>query len=260
MTAALVAIGPAAALYALGVARGRRWDWRAAAAWALGLAVLGIALTPAMDRAADRELSMHMVQHGLIGMVVAPLLVAGAPVRVALAAVPPATGRRLTTVLHRLRAFAHPAVGTAAFVAVLAVVHVPAVYDLSLRAPAVHGVVHAALLWSALLLWLPLLAADPLPHRASPAATVAALIIAMAAMAALGAAIAAQQQVLYAPYAGRTPDALADQRLAGGVMSLGGMVVVLPALLILAWRALVAEERRAVARERRGLIAGGGSR
>jgi putative membrane protein len=260
MTAILLAVGPAAGLYALGLARARRRDRPAAAAWALGLAVLAAAVSPAMDRAADRQLSMHMVQHGLIGMVVAPLLVAGAPVRVALAAVSRTTGRRLAQVLHAARAVTHPAAGTTAFVAVLAAVHVPAVYDLSLRSAPAHAVVHAALLWSALLLWLPLVAADPLPHRASPTATVAALILAMVAMAGLGAAIAAQQHVVYAPYAIRTAAALADQRLAGGLMSVGGMVVVLPALLILAWRALAAEERRAVAREQRGAVAGGGSR
>jgi putative membrane protein len=248
---AAVAVLPLAGLYVLGLLRARRRAWIAALAWALGLAVLGVATSPWMDRAADRELSMHMVQHQLLGLVAAPLLVAGAPVRLALAASSTRTARRLVALLRTpaVRALARPATGAAAYLVVLAVVHVPVVYDVSLRSAAVHAVVHAALLWSAVVLWLPLVAADPLPHRPSATATFGALLAAMAGMAALGAALAAQLHVVYAPYAERSAGALADQRLAGGLMSLGGMAVVLPALLALAWRALAAEERRALVRE-----------
>jgi cytochrome c oxidase assembly factor CtaG len=212
-----------------------------------------------MEAAADRRLSMHMFQHELLGLLAAPLLVAGAPVRVALRAMPRRTARRLAALLHRPagRVLAHPGAGVAAYVAVLAAVHVPAVYDLSLRSGAAHAAVHAALLWSAVLLWLPLIGADALPHRPAATATVAALLGAMAAMAALGAALAAESHVVYLPYASRASGALADQRLAGGLMSVGGMVVMLPALVGLAWRALVREERRARAREARGVATGG---
>jgi putative membrane protein len=259
VSAAAIAVAPAAVLYTLGLARVRRRAWSAAAAWMAGLVVLGVATSPWMEGAADRQLSMHMVQHGLLGMVAAPLLAAGAPVRLALGAARGATRRRLAALLRTpvARLLVTPAAGCIAYILVLGVVHLPTVYDLSLRSGAVHALVHAALLWSALLLWLPLIAADPLPHRASPVATVGALVAAMAAMAALGAALAAQQHVVYQAYAGRSSGALADQHLAGGLMSVGGMVVVLPAFLLLAWRALIAEERRAVARERRAAPAGG---
>jgi cytochrome c oxidase assembly factor CtaG len=255
---ALVAVLPAGALYAWGLSRGRRPPGWAAVAWFAGLAALALAASPWMDDAADRRLSMHMVQHELLGLVAAPLLVAGAPVRVALRAAPRRTARRMAALLRRpaVRALTHPGAGVAAFVAVLAAVHVPAVYDLSLRSGAVHAAVHAALLWSAVLLWLPLIGADVVPHRPAAAATVAALLGAMAAMAALGAVLAAEPRVVYLPYASRAAGALADQRLAGGLMSIGGMLVVLPALVGLAWRALLREERRAVAREARGLPVG----
>jgi putative membrane protein len=257
--AAAAAVVPWALLYAWGLVRvGRRPGW-AAAAWAAGLLVLLAATAPWMDRAADDRLSMHMVQHEVIGLVAAPSLAAGAPVRLAFAAASRGGRRRLAALLRRpfLRAMTHPAVGVAIYASVLATVHLPAVYALALRSGAVHGAVHAALLWSALLLWLPLIGADPLPHRPSATATVSALIAAMGAMGVLGTILAAEQHVVYAPYAKRTTDALADQHLAGGLMSVGGMVVVLPALLALAWRALVAEERRATVREARGLPADG---
>jgi cytochrome c oxidase assembly factor CtaG len=255
---ALVVVLPAALLYAWALRRAHRRPGRPASAWAAGLAVLGVAASAWMEQAADERLAVHMVQHELIGLVAAPLLVAGAPVRLAFAAAAPATRRRLAAMLHRraARALAHPVTGVIAFTGVLAAVHLPAVYDLTLRSGPFHAVVHAALLWSAILLWLPLIAADPVPRRPTPTTTVAALIAAMGAMGALGAAIAAQQRVLYAPYAQRTADALGDQRLAGGLMWTGGMVVVLPALVMLAWRALAAEERRAAVREAHGLTPG----
>jgi putative membrane protein len=253
---ALVVTAPLALLYAYGLVRApaRRRGW-AAPAWFAGLAVLAVATAPVVERAADRELSMHMVQHELLGLVAAPLLAVGAPVRLALAASGRATRLRLARLLHArpVIALTHPAVGAALFAGVLLAVHVPAVYDLTLRSGAVHAGVHTALLWSALLLWMGLLGADPLPRRVSATATIASLVVAMGAMAALGATLAAQQHVVYAPYARAGVGALADQRVAGGLMSVGGMAVVVPLLLALAWRALVAEERRATVRERRGL-------
>jgi putative membrane protein len=249
---AAAATVPLIVVYAYGLLRApaRRRTW-ATLAWCAGVAALAVATSPALERAADRELSMHMVQHMVLGLVAAPLLAAGAPVRLALAASGRATRLRLVRILHArvVVALAHPAAGAALFAIVLLGVHVPAVYDLTLRSGAVHALVHAALLWSALLLWMGLLGADPLPRRAGPTATVAALVAAMGAMAGLGATLAAAPSVVYAPYARPGFDALADQRIAGGLMSVGGMVVVVPLLLALAWRALLAEERRATVRE-----------
>jgi cytochrome c oxidase assembly factor CtaG len=250
-----------AALLVAAARRHRRWPWTRTASGLAGLAVLGVAFESGLDERSAQLLSAHMLQHGLIGLVAAPLLVAAAPVRLALGALPRERARSLARLLaHRpLRALAHPVSGLAIFVAVLAVVHVPAVYEAALRQPVLHGAEHAALLWSAIALWAPLAGADALPHRAGPLARVAVLIGAMSAMGALGAALAGAHRVVYSSYAapaaalGRDP--LADQALAGGVMWIGGMIVVLPALLALAWAALAREERRQRARE-----AVGGSR
>jgi putative membrane protein len=245
----------AAAVLVGAARRHRRWPPARTAAGLGGLAVLGAALGSGLEERSAELLSAHMLQHGLVGLVAAPLLVAAAPVRLALGALPRGPRRSLARLLHRpwLRLLAHPLTGLALFVAVLAIVHVPSVYEAALRAPLPHGVEHAALLWSAIALWAPLVGADPLPHRAGAVARVGVLIGAMTAMAALGAILAAAHGIVYPSYAASTialgHDPLQDQALAGGIMWIGGMVVVLPALLALAWGALAREERRQRARE-----------
>jgi cytochrome c oxidase assembly factor CtaG len=259
----VIGLGPllvAAAALVAAARRHRRWPPARLAAGLGGLTALGVAFGPGLDDRSAQLLSAHMLQHALVGLVAAPLLVAAAPVRLLLGALPRRAGRSLVTLLHRpwARVLAHPLSGLAIYVGVLAVVHVPAVYEAALATPALHGAEHAALLWSAIALWAPLVGADPLPHRSGAVERVGVLIGAMTAMAALGAILAASHEVVYPSYVASTialgHDPIADQELAGGVMWIGGMVVVLPALLALAWAALTREERRQRARE----TAGGG--
>jgi len=86
-----------------------------------GLAVLVVALLPPLDAAADRQLSIHMVQHLLIVFVAAPLIVAGAPVRVAVRTLPREGRDALVRLLHSrvARAIGHPMVAWSIFAAVM---------------------------------------------------------------------------------------------------------------------------------------------
>ncbi len=88
---------------------------------------------------------------------------------------------------------------------------------------------------------------EPLPHRAGVVARVGALVGAMAAMGAIGAGLAATDHVVYPSYGAAA--AVADQHTAGGIMSVTGMLIVVPALVAVAAGALSAEERRQRRRE-----------
>lgn len=246
----LLALAIAGLAYGFGAAAARPWPAARTASFAGGLVVLGATLATPLAARAEELLSVHMAQHMLVAMVAAPALVIGAPVTVALRALHGPARRRLAGLLHTraLRMASHPACGLVAFSTVQVVVHVPAVYEAALASPALHAVEHAAFLWSAIWLWAPLIAADPLPHRPGAVGRLTVLLAAMGAMAAVGGSLAGSAGVVYATYGGPA-GALGDQALAAAIMWVGGLVVVLPAVLILAWSALMLEERRARARE-----------
>jgi cytochrome c oxidase assembly factor CtaG len=263
--ALLALLVPLAVVLLVAARRHRRWPLHRTLAGLLGLATLAMASCRALDAQAERLLSVHMAQHMVVQFVAAPLLVAAAPVRLALGALGASSRRRLARSLHSsmLRAFAHPLVGLSVFVITLAVVHLPAVYEAALRNPLAHAAEHAALLWSAIALWVPVIAADPLPRRAGAVARVGTLLAAMGAMGALGAVFMTLDRLAYPSYAVATlaagRDPLRDQALAGGVMWVTGMLVVVPALVVLAWHALSTEERAQRVRDAAGTRAIAGS-
>jgi cytochrome c oxidase assembly factor CtaG len=242
----------AALAYALGARRAGGWPRARTLAWAAGVAALALALSPPLHAWADARLSGHMVQHLLLTMVAAPLLVAGAPVRLALRGLERRGRRRLAGVLHSpaARVLAQPATGWAAFTAVLVGTHlVTPLYDLAVRDPAAHAIEHLAYLTVALLYWAPLVAADPLPVRLGSAGRLAWLLASMPPMGLVGAWLLSGP-VRYPVYA--APGALADQREAASIMWAGGTLVLALATVALTFAALLAEEQR---QQRRDAIA-----
>jgi putative copper resistance protein D len=214
-----------------------------------------VALASGADAYAGELLSAHMVQHMLLTLVAPPLLLAGAPVTLALSALPTAPRQSLARALRSrtVRWATCPPVALALFAAALVGTHVPVVYDLALRSPVAHVGEHALYLGTALLFWAPLVGSEPLPHKPSPALRVLWLLLAMPPMALVGVALLSADTVVYVPYAdaARTLDgsALADQRLAGTIMWIGGKLVLVAAVLVIGWAALLREERRQAARD-----------
>jgi len=206
-----------------------------------GLGVIVVALQPPLDSMVETSFTAHMVQHLALTMVAAPLLVLGAPIRLALRAWPGDARRRLSRVLASgpVRVLSRPGFGWAAFVAVLWVTHLSSFYDLTLRNAAVHAAEHAAYLGTALLFWGPVAGVDPSPSRLSHPGRILFLFLAMPAMAFLGLAISTAPHVLVPHYAAAEgiAGALADQRAAGALMWGGSMFLLVPALafVLLDW-------------------------
>jgi putative membrane protein len=225
-----------AALYAWGlvrVARARRPFSRIAPfAFGAGLLAIGAALCGPVDALADASLSWHMVQHLALISLAAPLLIFGAPVRLALAALPPRGAARLARVLGSapMRALDHPLVGLALLTLVLFGTHFSPLYERALENANVHAFEHALFLTAGLFFWMPIFAVAPAPHARSHPLRILALFLSLPAGAFLGFAFYVTNRVLYAHYAAQ-PNALADQMNAGAVMWLSAGTPVLLALL-----------------------------
>ncbi len=221
--------------------RHRRWPWRRTACFCAGMALLAVDLYSGIGTQADVRLSVHMLEHMIMWVLVAPLLAAGAPIRLAFFALG-RSGRRALAGWLRARPLAwltSPVGSVTVFSAVLLVTHVPAIYGLALTNDTVHEAEHAAYMATALLMWAPLLGVDPLPHRASPRGQVACLAACMAPMLLVGAWLGLAPHAVYSHYAaGLGPAALHDQRLAATIMWAGGLpAFAVPAgLRYMSWR------------------------
>jgi putative membrane protein len=227
---------------------------------ALGVAGLGaivVALASPLDALAHERFAAHMLQHMLLTMVAAPLLLLADPFPAALWALPPALRRRLARGLVRgapLRAVAArliaPWTAGLLHVATLWAWHLPLFYDAAVTDPMLHALEHLGFFVTALLFWWPVI--SPAPRLASPpgpGARVLYLVLAAFQTAALGLLLAAAETPLYASYAGAA-DAMADQARGGIIMwALGGAVDMLAVLAVL-WSFLRSQERPAIDRAR----------
>ena len=122
-----------------------------------------LALAVALLAPLESSLSAHMAQHLLLGLVAPLLLAAGAPVRLALAA---SRRRRWVRALHALPL--RPAVGWAAFTAVMLGTHLTGWYELALENPFVHALEHLAYLLAGSRVLDPARRRRPAPARARP--------------------------------------------------------------------------------------------
>ena len=240
-----------------------------AAAFLTGLAVLFLALHWPLDEYAARWFSAHMVQHLLITLVAAPLLLLGTPVTLALLASSARTRRRILMPVVGSTAgrwLTNPIVVWSVFLLVIWGSHFTSLYAAALRNEGVHALEHAAYLAAAVPFWRPVIGLDPGPGRISHPARILYLFLAMAQMALLGFAIYGANTVLYPAYAhvagANSASALADQRIAGAIMWTGGMFLIVPALAFVMMDWMRREERageRADARADRAFARGTGA-
>jgi cytochrome c oxidase assembly factor CtaG len=226
----------AAALYAWGWTRvcaaGRSFSPFATFSFALALVTIGIVLGEPVDALADGSLPWHMIQHLALISFAAPLLLLGAPHRLALAALPPRYARTLARALSSapLRVLEHPVFGFLLLTTVLYGTHFSPFYEAALENDGLHAVEHALYLTAALIYWAPIFAVAPAPHAAPHPVRILSLFLSLPMSAFLGFALYTTNRVLYLHYA-RNPNALLDQMNGGEVMWLAGGTPVIAVLL-----------------------------
>ena len=238
-----VVLGAVAALvvgaYGWASLRTRRRDARLPAAWTGGVALVLVASLPFMERLAEESFTGHMLQHLLVIVLAAPLLVLARPGHVLTSSglIPTTAGGRRVAGWWRRWA---TVVGPLTFVVVLFGTHLSSVYDQALRHRGVHELEHAGYLLGAVLTWAAVLAARP----TGAVGRIGAAFGVSAAGALLGVVLLTAPEPLVATYATRLgADALDDQRRAAALMWVSGMLTTVPLLLVAVWRWASAEER-----------------
>jgi cytochrome c oxidase assembly factor CtaG/ferredoxin len=188
-----------------------------------------------LDAFAGWLLTVHMIQHLLLMMVAAPLLLSGAPYLPLLFGLPREFLRDglqpflASPTLRKVGHFmVHPVFCCSAFVLTNTAWHVPVMYELALRSPSWHQVEHVCFLTTALLFWWPVIQPYPSVARLPRWAMIPYLFLADFQNTALSALLIFYERVLYPSYetapriTGMT--ALEDQAAAGAIMWVVGSI------------------------------------
>ena len=222
-----------------------------------GLAALGLALLSPIEAYEGNLFSVHMVQHMLLELVAAPLLLAGAPITLGLRVASPSVRRWLLAVLQSrvVHVISFPVVAWLAFAAVNWGWHFSALYDQALENQALHYLQHATFLGAALLFWWPVVGADPSPWRLPHPVRLLYLFLALPQNSFLGVALMSAPAVLYPHYVTNLRDwglsPLDDQALGGVIMWVVGDLCFLGAMMVVVVLWMRHEDRRTERLDRR---------
>ena len=244
------------ALYAFGLARlwrragpGRGVARAVAARFAAGWLVLAVALASPLDTLGGALFSAHMLQHELLMVVAAPLLVTGRPLQAWTWALAPRWRRLLGDAFHRRgwqaawRAATDPLGAWMIHAVALWAWHIPVLFQAALVHEGMHALQHASFLGSALLFWWSVLGRG----SQAPGGALASVFTTMLHTGGLAALLTFAPTPWYAHYAATTAayrlSPLEDQQLGGLLMWVPGGLAYLVAGLALAARRLVPAAR-----------------
>jgi putative membrane protein len=208
--------------------RGQPVPWWRVALFALGLALLLVAVVSPLAAVAEEELfSFHMAQHLLLGDLAPLCLLAGL------------TGPLMRPVLAlpgvmRLRVLANPLVALPLWTANLALWHLPGPYEAAVDTSAVHALEHISFFAAGIVLWLPILETLPAPEWFGTGAKLGYIVGVRLVATVLGNVFVWGGEPFYdvyeagADYLGLSPSA--DQSLAGSLMMIEGSLVTVVAI------------------------------
>jgi len=207
-----------------------------------GLAVMFLVSSwPIHDIGEQSLFTFHMVEHLVIALVGAPLLLLGVPRWMAAFVVAKPRSIRL------VKAASHPVVGFAFFNLTLAGLHWPQIVELMVSVPWVHFLVHATLFSSAVLMWMPVLSPHPEVKRLQAPGAMMYLFAQSLVPTIPAAFLIFGSAPMYEHYA-QAPklwgwDPMMDQAIAGVIMKLGGGFL-LWAIITVIWFRWYRQERK----------------
>jgi putative membrane protein len=245
--ALLVTIAVAGWIYGRGLRTRSDTVSRRAWCFAGGLAVLVVALESPLDAMSSALASAHMVQHILLLLAAAPLMVLSAPFGALVRGTPSvvvrifARRRKLIRLTQRIvRALRDPIFAWMLHVGAIWFWHAAVPYNAALQSETIHLVEHGSFLITGILFWRAVLGSRSPRYAATGLGVL--LVFAMGVQSVfLSALLTFAPAPWYAAYAETTSawglDPLADQQLAGVIMWVpAGAVYVGAALaLLIAW-------------------------
>ncbi|MEV8086939.1 cytochrome c oxidase assembly protein [Streptomyces nigra] len=259
LIACLVGLG----LYAWGVVRLRRrgdaWPVTRTVSYVVGVLTVLLVMCTGLNDYGMVMFSVHMVQHMVISMLSPILILLGAPVTLALRALPPAArgskGPRelLLALLHSryMRIVTHPAFTIPIFVASLYALYFTPLFDTLMGSKTGHIAMMVHFLAVGVVFFWPIIGVDPGPHRPGHLMRMLELFAGMPFHAFFGIALmmgsVPMVETFKNPPASLGIDALSDQGAAGGIawaFSEIPSVLVLIALLFQWYRSEQRQARR----------------
>ncbi|MER0444316.1 cytochrome c oxidase assembly protein [Streptomyces sp. Edi4] len=249
------------ALYAWGVVRLRRrgdsWPVSRMILWAVGVLTIALVMCTKLNDYGMVMFSVHMVQHMVISMLSPILLLLGAPVTLALRALPVAPrGRKgprelLLMLLHSryMKIITHPAFTIPLFIASLYGLYFTPIFDFLMESKTGHIAMMVHFLAVGLVFFWPIMGVDPGPHRPGYVMRMLELFAGMPFHAFFGIALMMASEPMIGTY--RNPpaslgiEALTDQQAAGGIAWAFSEIPSVLVLIALVFQWYATEKRQA---------------
>lgn len=247
-------------LYARGVARvwakagmGRGIRIGDVCRFTLGMLAVAAALLSPIDAFADQSFALHMIEHEMLMVLAAPLLVLARPLEACVWALRPRTRQQLAALVRApllawsWRAMTGPVTATCLHALALWIWHVPVFFAAAVARLPLHVFQHFCFFASALAFWWAMMGGAP---RIAGPVSLACLFATMLQTSALGALLTFAPSPWYmhgSEVFGLTP--LEDQQLGGLIMWVPGALayIVVGLLVVASWLARPASSRRASA-------------
>jgi putative membrane protein len=245
--------------------RGDRWPVTRCLAWVAGVGTIAAVTCTGVGGYGMEMFSVHMIQHMVLAMLSPILLLLGAPITLALRALPPArrghTGPRelLTRFLRsRLaRVVSAPGFTLPLFIASLYGLYFTPLFDFAMHSWLGHEWMLAHFLATGLLFFWPIMGVDPAPHRPSHVLRMLELFIGMPFHAFFGIAIMMSRSLIVSffahPPAAWHLDPLGDQNTGGGIAWAFSEIPTVLVLLAVLVQWFASEQRVAARTDRQAL-------
>lgn len=223
----------------------------------LGYASLYLALAGPFDGFATEAFWLHMIQHLVISLVAAPLILLSSPMAVYLWALPETAREGAGELLgsrgitrRALGFMVAPKVTIPLFIGTLYFWHAPATFSAALTNTYVHYLQHFTFFLTAMLFWWPIIGPAPVRSKLSYPQRMVYLLLVVTPTAVLASIITMTHSVIYQEYLdspmhwGMT--ALEDQTMGGLILWIPGNSLYLAALTSLFFTWAGKEEKKAI--------------